>query len=231
MCIAIRVTEFQNTSTISTSTFATTIVASSTTVATSQPVTESADHSTSLTFTSTSSRTPITTVTTSYVNLISSTSTTASTTTNAILNINSPTLSSSQYDNNNSSSVGVIVTIVVLVVVFIIITVVVIGIIVVWKRKTQNEQHTKPEGVYYSTIDETALPRSPTNKPESDYIEMNGGQENKDSQYMDIPHSTKQANKVTMQDNPAYSIASDKDNSVISTSSVMVTFTIFNEVK
>ena len=48
---------------------------------------------------------------------------------------------------------------------------------------------------------------------------------------MDIPHSTKQANKVTMQDNPAYSIATDKDNSVISTSSVMVTFTIFNEVK
>ena len=115
---------------------------------------------------------------------------------------------------NNSSSIGVIVAVVVLVVVvFIIITVAVIGIIVVWKRKTQNKQHAKPEGVYYSTIDETALPSSPTNKPESDYIEMNDGQQdNKDSQYMDIPdniHSTKQANKVTMQDNPAYSIPSD----------------------
>ena len=78
-----------------------------------------------------------------------------------------------------------------------------------------------------------------TNKPESDYIEMIDGQDNKYPQWMDIPesiHSTKQANEVTMQDNPAYSITSDnrveiQDNSVISTSSVMVTFTIFNEEK
>ena len=85
----------------------------------------------------------------------------------------------------------------------IIITVVVVGIVVVWKRK-KSKQDTKPDGVYYSTIDETTLQRSSTIKPEPVYSEMNDGQ---DSNYIEISksnHSTKQTNKVTMQDNPAY---------------------------
>ena len=95
----------------------------------------------------------------------------------------SPTLSSiSQSDDNNSSSVGVTVAIVVLVVVVLItITVVVIKMIVVWKER-KSKQHTKPEDVYYSTIDETILPRLPTSKPEPDRIEMNDGQDNKEPQ-------------------------------------------------
>ena len=92
-----------------------------------------------------------------------------------------------------------------------------VGIVVVWKRR-KSEENTKQEGVYYSTIDET-LQRSPTNKPEPVYIEMN---DNKESRYIDV---TEQADKVTMQnnsilsehqvnvqdmaiDNPAYSIPS-----------------------
>ena len=116
-----------------------------------------------------------------------------------------------------------------------------VGIIVVWKRKTQSEQHTKPaEGVYYSTTDETTLPRSPTKKPEPVYDEMNDGQqENKEPEYMDIPkgiHSTKQPSKVTMQDNPDYSIPSEhqveiQDNPAYSASSHVITRTIFNEMK
>ena len=138
--------------------------------------------------------------------------------------LSSPTLSTSSVDN--SSSVGVIVAIVVLVVVvFIIITVVVVGIIVVWKRK-KSEQNTEQEGVYYTTIDETTIKRSPANKPEPVYSEMNDGQDSREPQYMDIPegiHSTKQPDKVTMQDNPAYSIPSEhqvklQDNPAYSTS-------------
>ena len=115
----------------------------------------------------------------------------------------SPTLSASQSDDN-SSSVGVIVAIVVLVVVvFIIITVVVVGIIVVWKRK-KSEQHTKQEGIYYSTIDEATL-RSPTNKQ---ITKMNTDEQgSREPQYMEISKSTqptKQIEKVAMQDNPAY---------------------------
>ena len=85
-----------------------------------------------------------------------------------------------------------------------------VGIIVVWKRK-KSEQHTKQEGVYYTTIDETTIKRSPANKPEPVYNEMNDGQDSKDPQYMDIPediHSTctKQPDNLTLQDNPAYSV-------------------------
>ena len=121
-----------------------------------------------------------------------------------ITNSNSPTvmITSASSDNSDSFSVGVIVAIVVFV--FIIITVVVVGIVVVWKRK-KSEQHTKQEGVYYSTIDETTLQRPPTHKPEPVYSEMNDGQDSKEPQYMDIAkdiHSTKQ---VVMEDNPAYS--------------------------
>ena len=111
-----------------------------------------------------------------------------------------------------------------------------VGIIVVWPRK-KSEQRTKPEGVYYSTIDETTFPRSPTNKPEP--ICNDGQQENKEPEYMDIPegiHSTKQASKVTIQDNPAYSIPSEhqveiQDNPTYSTSSDVITCTVFNEMK
>ena len=214
-------------------------------MATSVSVTESADHTTSLT----STNIPITIVTTfvtsslalgSISSSTSTVTTTAPSSTNATLSIiNSNTLSSSSQsdnnnnNNNNSSSVGVIV---VVVVVFIFITIVVVEIIVLWPRK-KSEQHTKPEGVYYSTIDETTLPRSPTSKPEPVYNEMNDGQqENKEPEYMDIPesiHSTKQTNKVTMQDNPAYSIPSEhpveiQDNPAYSG---VITHTVFNEVK
>ena len=118
--------------------------------------------------------------------------------------------------DNNSSSVGVIVVIVVLVVVVFII-IVVVGIIVIWKRmKTQ--EHIKQEAVYYSTINETSLSRSPTSKP---YSGMNDGQDNKEPQYIDI---TKQLDKVAMQDNPAYSAACEhqvelQDNPAYCTSS------------
>ena len=83
-----------------------------------------------------------------------------------------------------------------------------VRIIVVWKGK-RNKQHTEQEGVYYTTIDEATLQRSPANKPEPVYNEMNDGQDSKDPQYMDIPedtHSTKQLDNLTMQDNPAYSV-------------------------
>ena len=82
-----------------------------------------------------------------------------------------------------------------------------IGIIVVWKRK--KSEHTKPEGVYYSTINETMLQRTPSNKPEAVYSEMNDGQDSKEPEYMDISksgQSTEQAGKIIMQDNPAYSV-------------------------
>ena len=105
----------------------------------------------------------------------------------------SPTLSASSDDN--SSSVGVIVAIVALVVVvFIIITVVVIGIIVVWKRKKKSEQHTRQEGVYYTTIVET-IKRSPTNKPEPVYSEMNDGQDSKEPQFINVSKSVHSTNQ------------------------------------
>ena len=63
---------------------------------------------------------------------------------------------------------------------------------------------------------------------------MNDGQDNKEPQYVDIPesiHSKKQGDNVAMQDNPAYFIPSDEiqDDSVVSTTPVMVTFTVFKE--
>ncbi len=133
---------------------------------------------------------------------------TITTTTSLISSPIYTSISTSQSDDNNNSSVGVTVAIVVLVVVvLIIITVVVIGIIVVWKRKKSNQQ-TKPEGVYYSTINETMLQSTPSNKPEAIYSEMNDGQDSKEPQYMDVTkslHSTEQADKIVIQDNPDYS--------------------------
>ena len=78
-----------------------------------------------------------------------------------------------------------------------------VGIIVVWKRK-KSEEYSKQEGIYYSTIDDATL-QSPTNKQIS---KMNDEQSNREPQYMEISKSTqctKQIEKVTMQDNPAYS--------------------------
>jgi len=122
--------------------------------------------------------------------------------------------------DESRSSVGVIVAVVVAVIEFIIITVVMVGIIVVWK-KMKSDQHTKPVGVYCSTIDKTI-------KPEPLYTEMmNDGEDSKEPQYMDISktaHSSKQADKVAMQNNPAYSTLSGhqvkiQDNPTYSVSS------------
>ena len=77
---------------------------------------------------------------------------------------------------------------VIVVIILIIITVVVGGIIVVWKRK-KSEQHTKPEGVYYSTINKLALQKSLSNKPEPVYAEMDELY-NKEPQYMVISEIT-----------------------------------------
>ena len=101
-----------------------------------------------------------------------------------------------------------------------------IGIIVVWKKK-KSEQHTKPEGVYYSTIDETTIKRPPANEAGLVHTKMNDGQDSKEPQYMDIcigTHSAKQGDKVTIQDNPAYSVSSEhqvmlQDNPAYCTSS------------
>ena len=165
------------------------------------------DASTVATITITASTTAV--ITTNVTPIYSTTTSTIPAVTDthsSTTSLNSPTVTSSSSDNNNSSSVGVIVAIIVLVViVFIIITVVVIGIIVVWKRE-KSEQHTKPEGVYYSTINEIMLQRTPTNKPEAVYSEMNDGQANKEPEYMDISKSGQQADKIIMQDNPAYSV-------------------------
>ena len=172
------------------------------------------------TTTDTSPAVTTTTTTTTTAASITSTATviTPITTTTTTLTL-SPTLSSSsQSDDDNSSSVGVTVAIVVVlvVVVLIIITVVVIGIIVVWKRK-KCQQHTKPEGVYYSTIDDdrTMLQSTPSNKPEAIYSEMNDGEDSKEPQYMDVTKSEQadeignsaySENQVKIQDNPAYSV-------------------------
>ena len=78
-----------------------------------------------------------------------------------------------------------------------------VGIIVVWKRK-KSEKQSKQEGVYYTTIDESAL-QSPTKKQIN---KMNDEQSSREPQYMEIAKTTqytKQIEEVTMQDNPAYS--------------------------
>ena len=83
-----------------------------------------------------------------------------------------------------------------MVVVFIIIIIAVIGIIVVCKRK--KSKHTKPGGVYYSTINETMLQRTPSNKPETVvYSEMNDGQDSKEPEYMAISKSGQSTEQAT----------------------------------
>ena len=123
--------------------------------------------------------------------------------------LNSPTAPSTVSDDNNSFSVGVIVAIVVVAVIFIFITVVMVVSIVVWKKKTK--EHAKPEGVYYSAINETSLSRPSTSKPEPVDSEMD---DDKQPRYIDISdkvHLTKQPDKITAQENPAaYFAASEQ---------------------
>ena len=80
-----------------------------------------------------------------------------------------------------------------------------VGIIVVWKKK-KSEEHDKRKGIYYSTIDESTL-QSPTNKQTN---KMNDEQSSREPQYMETSKTTqptKQIGKVTMQDNPAYTLS------------------------
>ena len=52
------------------------------------------------------------------------------------------------------------------------------------------------------------LQSTSANKTEATYSKMNDGQDNKEPQYMDVSksvHSTEQADKIVIQDNPAYS--------------------------
>ena len=69
----------------------------------------------------------------------------------------------------------------------------------VWKRN--RSVSTKPEGVYYSAIDEGALQTSLPNKPEPIYTEMSDEQNNTKN----ISNTSPTQQHVTMQDNPAYS--------------------------
>ena len=69
----------------------------------------------------------------------------------------------------------------------------------VWKRKTNGS--TKPEGVYYSTIDVGRLQTSQPTKPEPIYTEI--GDKQNDAKKISVTNSTQES--VAMQDNPAYS--------------------------
>ena len=145
------------------------------------------------------------TVTTATSTIVTSVTTASAVTATAMMNtntVNSHTIIGSTTSLIPSSTLSASS-----VVVLITITVVVIGIIVVWKRR-KRQQHTKSEGIYYSTIDETMIKRPPTIEPGPVHAKINDEQDNKEPQYMDIfitTHSTKQGDKVTMQDNPAYS--------------------------
>ena len=77
-----------------------------------------------------------------------------------------------------------------------------VGIIVGWKER-KSKQHTKPEGVYYSTINETKLQQTSKNKPEATHSEVNDIQLSKEN--LKSADCTI-ADKVIMQDNPSYSI-------------------------
>ena len=68
----------------------------------------------------------------------------------------------------------------------------------VWKRN--RSVSTKPEGVYYSAIDERTLQTSLPNKPEPIYTEMSDEQNNAKN----ISNISPTQQHVTMQDNPAY---------------------------
>ena len=82
-------------------------------------------------------------------------------------------------------------------IIIIIIIIVVVVVIVVWKKKKCSGS-TKPEGIYYSTIDEGTLKTSLPNKPEPIYTEMSNNAKN-------ISNTSPTQQHVTMQDNPTYS--------------------------
>ncbi len=48
------------------------------------------------------------------------------------------------------------------------------------------------------------LQSTPSNNPEAAYSEMNNGQDSKEPQHVDVTKS-EQADKIVIQDNPAYS--------------------------
>ena len=129
--------------------------------------------------------------------------------------LTSPTLRLASGNNRKkSSNVGVIVALIVLVVLILItITIFVIGISIVRKAK-KSMQCNKPEGIYYSTIDETNLQRTTNNQPEAPHSELTDMQLSKEEpQYMEIFKNTSglpMADKVKMQDNPSYSLSSDQ---------------------
>ena len=91
-----------------------------------------------------------------------------------------------------------------IVVILIIITLSVVGIRIVWKAK-KSKQCNKPEGIYYSTIDETKLRRTTNNKLEASHSELTDMQLGKEEpHYMEISKDTPGAtvaNKVEMQHN------------------------------
>ena len=67
----------------------------------------------------------------------------------------------------------------------------------------KSQQQTEEESIYYSTIDEK-MKKASAVEPNPVYDDIN----NKEPHYISISvnaRSSKQANKVTMQDNPAYS--------------------------
>ena len=88
-------------------------------------------------------------------------------------------------------------------------------IVVVFWKESKSKQCTKPEKVYYSTIDEAKLQGIAKNKLEAINSETN----KEEPEYMEIFESAYStiAGKVAVQDNPYYSIPSDhpaktKDN-------------------
>ena len=127
----------------------------------------------------------------------STSSTRTSTTATSTLTI-SPTTTTDGTDKTSSSSdinVGVIVAPIIIIIV---ITLIVVALIIVfywWRRKKQ---------LY--DVDEAMLQKS-LGKQEPVYSEIINGQDSKEPQYMEI--TTKQTGNVAMQDNPAYSIASE----------------------
>ena len=167
------------------------------------------------TTTTASSPTTTTTTTTSTAAANSTAMTTTSDTYTSIAPyttelLTSPSLSLAS-DNNKkkSSSAGVIVAL--LVVVLITITIFVVGISIV-RRAKKSKQCSKPESVYYSTIDETRLQRTTSMKSEAAHSELTDVWLSKEEpQYMEIFRNTPGsplADKVKMQDNPSYSLSS-----------------------
>ena len=124
-----------------------------------------------------------------------------------------PVSSDSHSDNNNNKlRAEVIVAIVILlIIVFVTIIVAVIGITVFWKEK-KSKHHTKEESVYYSTINEIKLQRTPQNKPDTVYSEPTDVlQVSKEKPcYVKTSKCVQPtiAENVILQDNPSYCVIS-----------------------